>query len=436
MSRVIALALCCLAAALPQDELARRIEEILPRLREDSLETRDAAVRALGDLGPAALGLLRKRAESLDGEPRERVLEAVKLIESKDTLLKHLPRLQQVTLDLKNRSAREGFEELSRQIQIPVDLPEGQIFPSVTVFLKDALPLEALDTLARAAGASWRAEERESYGFRRRRAAPPAQGPRLLVYVQKQPAYPAAWVRHYRIQVQQVLLTRIQNFQANASNAHLTLGLAWLPDVRPDSVLEMRVSELRDDQGRSLLPEPNAQPRMSRYRQRSHLAFTHNETVPFKFPENDARSLALLRGSALLAFPKETSTLVFAKPGGPAETLRELGGLKITLRDFKTTEKQVTFTIETGGRFEDGPQEGSFDERLPFSYEDIEVLTEGGERLQSQGMSGSGGNDGYTWELRYGAENAGPVKEIRIPCILKRHTDEVVFEIKDIPLPR
>jgi hypothetical protein len=92
MTRVLALAL--LLAACPQEDLGKKIDEIIPRLSDDSIDVRDKTVQALADLGPGALPLLKKRAAELGAETSGRLLEACARIESRNTLVKYLPPLR------------------------------------------------------------------------------------------------------------------------------------------------------------------------------------------------------------------------------------------------------------------------------------------------------------------------------------------------------
>jgi hypothetical protein len=326
-----------------------------------------------------------------------------------------------------------GFEELGRRIGLAVEIPDGQTYPSLTIDLKDVPPLEALDRLARAAGVMWQPHHGDGAGLRGRRA-PPAPGalPRIQIYFQKPPLYPAAWVRHYRIQVSQVTLTRTQNFQQPQSHASLSLGLAWLPSTIPDSVAELRVLEILDDRGRSLMPEAVRRPGNPRFYRSRHLhANQHTENVMIKYPESDAASISVLKGSAKLEFPSATELLKFSPAAAGIDETRKLEGYSIRLHGLNAAEKELRLTVEIAG-----PDDAGTGEQLPFSYEDVAVLLENGERLQNQGMSGSSGQGTYTWELRFRKENDSPVKEIQISCVLKRHVDEFPFEIQDIPLPR
>ena len=103
-----------LLAVLPQDGLEKKIADLVARLSDDSIDAREQAVKDLADLGPPAIPVLRKAMVKLDGEVRGRVDQAIKAIEARDTLAQSLPPFKTVTLDHRNRPAKEALEEIAR----------------------------------------------------------------------------------------------------------------------------------------------------------------------------------------------------------------------------------------------------------------------------------------------------------------------------------
>jgi hypothetical protein len=445
MIRLVALALLFGGVAVAQEDLARKIDEIVPRLSDDAIEARDQAVRALVDLGPAALPLLRKRASELTAETRGRLLEACTRIESRNTLLRYLPPLRRVTLDWDNRPAREALDEIGRRIELNVDGSNASADGAITFSLKEATPIQALDEVCRLAGLNWRSVDDELNLGRRRGAAAPRGEPRLMVQNGKTADFPTAYLRHYRFRVTQVSLTRTNNFQnAGQSVAQMNLDLCWAPDVKPDGLHSFKITELKDDQGRSLIAEENdrfrgrMRSRGGRYRGRDMSSY--GQYLTFKYPESDARKIALLKGTAVFSFPQEVKTIGFEKPTESVGKSIELHGLTVTLKEYQEKESGHSLTLEITGKYQ-GPREGEPGEEddfnnLPFSYEDIELLTEAGETLRHQGMSGRGDGKSYTWQMDFSCEKPSAAKEIRIFCVLSRFNDETAFEIRDIPLPK
>lgn len=442
MIRALAFALFACALA-PQEDLSRKIDEIVPRLSDDSIDARDRAVQALVDLGPTAIPLLKKRAAELGAETAGRLLEACARIESRNTLAKYLPPLRKVTLDWENRPAREALDEIARRTGLTIDASNVALDGAISVVLQDATPLMAVDEVCRLAGVSWRAVDEDSYAGWRRGGLGPRGVPRIQIHSGKDAEYPATYVRHYRVRVTQVSLTRTNNFQANQSNAQMSLNFGVAPDVRPDGLLSFKITEMKDEQGRSLLPEENERMRgrarvlRSRYRGRDLSAYS--QYVALKFPEADAKKVALLKGTAVFTYPQELKTLSFEKPAEAQGKSIELNGLSVTLKSFQDKGSTRSLTLEMTGKYQgarDEPGEDDGFNALPFSYEDVELVTEQGDPLRYQGMSGGGDGRTTTWQLDYDGAKAGAAKELRIVCVLRRFQDEVPFEIRDISLPK
>ncbi len=173
-----------------------------------------------------------------------------------------------------------------------------------------------------------------------------------------------------------------------------------------------------------------------RYRGREMGAYS--QYLQFKFPEADAKKIAILKGVAVFSYPQEVKTITFDKPAESQGKAVELNGLTITLKEYQDKGTAHSLTLEMSGKYQ-GPREDGCDDddsNLPFSYDDVELATEGGEPLRHQGMSGRGDGRTYTWQLDFEGEKASPAKEIRIFCVLRRFTDEAAFEIRDIALPK
>lgn len=446
MIRLLALALALgsaggLLPALPQDDLGKKIDEIIPRLSDDSIDVRDRAVKELVELGAPAIPLLKSKAASLGEEVRGRLLEACARIESRNLLAKVLPPLKRVTLDWDNKPARDAFEEIGRLAGLALDLSSGGFDAAISFSVKNATPLEALDEACRKAGVTWRSADDDFFG--RRRNPAPVAGPRIMIQNGKAVDYPTGYARHYRFRVTQVSLTKTNSFQANTSNAQISLDLAWAPDVKPDAMQSFKISEITDDQGRSLLVDDN-DPRRARFRgmrgrYRGRDMGSYSQYVTIKYPEADAKRIATLKGTAVMSFPQEVKTLSFEKPAEAQGKALELNGLTVTLKEYRATGRGHSMTIEITGKFQGAGDAADDDDgfsNLPFSYEDVELITESGESLHHNGMSGSGDGKSYKWTLDYSGDKGGAAKEVRISCVLRRFNDEVGFEIKDIALPK
>lgn len=435
MIRALALALLIV---LPQDDPAKKIDEILSRLSDDSVEVRDGALKDLVALGPPALPLLQALLEKLEAEARGRVQEACRRIETAAALAKVLPPLRKVALDAKDKPLKDVFDEIARQTGLALDPSGGSFDGPVTLALKDATPLQALDAACRASKSTHyqilEGDEDRMMGLRRRRGVAPPTGARIALQSGGWTEYPAHYVRHYKVRVTQVQLNKVNAFDGVQKTGHLSLDLQWPPDVKPDRILRFRLAELKDDQGRSLLLKEDDDGGFALHRLRRGWGIGAQHSVQFKYPEAGAKAIATLRGDAVVEFPKDVRTVSFEKPVEAKGKTLELEGLKLTLRDCKSDSQSHTVTLEMTGRLK-GAEADPDHHGYPISWEEIEVIGESGERLSQGGMSGTGNGTVYTWTLTYRGTKAEPLKEIRIRCVLTRHADEVKFELKDIPFP-
>jgi hypothetical protein len=445
--KILALTLLSVLPRIGQDgleKLEKKVADLVGKLADDAIDAREQAVKDLADLGPAAIPVLQKAKTKLDGEVRGRVEEAIKAIEARDTLGRSLPPLKTVTLDHRNRPAKEALEEIARQAGLLVQF-EGEVGKeAVSVALKDVPPLQAIDEVCRKHGQLVSRNgggDDELGGFRHPRAGPV---PKLVFTASPFVNFPAAYVRHYRVRVVEVSLTRVNNFQGTQSTGNLQVEIHWPPNVVPKATLKFEITEAKDDKGRSLVPEKKDEEKnvFGQSFRRNGLESESQETFEFKYPEGDATKIASLKGVFVLAYPKEVKTLVFEKPADSKGKSLELHGLKVTLDDYVEKGNEVTVRISTAGKYV-GPADAAkrdvdpdFEARLPFSYEDIEPVTVSGAPLGQSGMSGGGGEDNYTYTLTWTAEKPQSLKEIRIPCVLLHHLDEVKFELRDIAFPK
>lgn len=442
---MLSVLLAGILAAAPQDALDKKIDAILARLAADDIDARETAAKELVALGPDALPLLRARAAALEGETRGRVEDACKRIEQDRRRAAVLPPLRAVTLEAREVPAKDVLEAIARQAGLALDF--GGVPPEapVTLSLKDAPAFLALDEACRRIGdlsfepAHDRAEDDGDDDFLPPQAAGQgAKGPRIVVQSGAGPGFPSAVVRHYRLRATQVSVTRTVDFRQNRSHAHVQLDLQWLPGVKPLALSRFTVESAVDDQGRSLLkdkPEANNMIGGRRFH-RGHFgmrgnAYPHTLSIPV--PPADAKTIAVLKGRAHLVFPSESTVLRFESPAQDKGRSLELKGLKVTLKDYRIDNGSLHLSVELTGRYA-GAQAG--EENAPFTYDDIQVLSDGGRRLRSHGMSGVSDGTTSTWTLQYPLGAGDGVKEIRIPCVLSRFEDEIAFELRDIPLPR
>ena len=439
--KTAALFLLAILPRVGQDGLEKKIVDLVGKLSEDAIEAREQAVKDIADLGPEAIPVLRKAMAKLEGEVRGRVEEAIRAIEARDTLARSLPPLKTVTLEHRNKPAKEALEEIARQAGLLLQF-EGEVGKEpVSVSLKDAPALQAIDEVCRKHGqlVGRAGGDDEFSGFRFHRSGP---APRLVFSAAPFVSFPSTYIRHYRVRVTQVSLTRVNNFQGTQSTGNLLVEIHWPPNVVPKGTLKFEITEAKDDKGRSLIAEKKDEEKVFGRGFRSGIESESQESFEFKYPERDATLIASLKGTFVLAYPKEVKTLAFEKPADSKGRSLELHGLKITLDDYTEKGNEVTVRISVAGKYS-GPADAAkrdldpdFESRLPFSYEDIEPVTVSGAPLSQAGMSGGGGEDNYTYTITWTSDKPQSLKELRIPCVLLHHLDEVKFELRDIAFPK
>jgi hypothetical protein len=370
------------------------------------------------------------------------VQEAIRRIEGRQKLARVLPPLRRATLEASEKPLREVLEEIAKQTGVPIDLTGGTFDVPVTLSLKDALPLQAFDeACAKGGGFSYRVRRAgEEMGFNPG-APPDPAGSALLFQPGAGPAGPAAYAKSYRLRLNQITLTRTNDFRRERSTANLQVEILWPPPAAPHSVSEFRIVDAVDDRGRSLLPQadPNgvnrAQMAMGRNRFRNHWTGGSYHGLEIAYPAADAAKIASLKCALSVVYPGDERALVFEKPSDARGESRELHGLKVTLKDCRSDGQDHVIQLEISGRFAP-PGGGTAEGELPFTHDEVVAVSRSGARLRANGMSGSSDGKTHQWELRARGNLAEPIQEIRIPVILAYHTDSATFELKDIPLPK
>lgn len=437
-SRVMAVVawLLVLQTAAPQDDLEKRVAELVGRLNEASIEAREQVVEDLVRLGPAAVPALRRAAASLDGEARGRLDAALRTLALAEALHRTLPPLRRVTLDVRNRPARDVLEEIGRQAGLRLAFEDELIGRTpITLALKGATPLEALDLACR----------RES-GLAVAHATSddePPTPPHLKVLVTDEPALPSVYVRHYRVQVTSLALAKVQRFKAVEATGSLGLRVSWAPDVRPAALLSLKLTAIDDDRGRSLLPEPPEEAGGLTVFQQAGYEGEHQEDVDFKHPAADAAKIASLKGTLVFSYPLEGRTLRFDPEAEERDRTRELHGLRFTLGPLQEKRGQVVIRFSVEGRYT-GPVDPARafrtveDPNLPplFHEGDLRAEMADGRTLEPVFESAvvEEGRHGYMYALRNA--KLADLKAILIPCTLVHHVDRVDFALTDLLLPR
>src|SRR5262245_3454911 len=149
---MISIALLALLAVQDPD-----VDALLKQLEDESIEVREKAAAQLINLGEKAEEKVKARLAAAEGALKlvcQRILEQMAVPKK---LRGILPPIRKVTIEAKEKNLREVMEDLRQQSGMPLELeriPESQ----VTVSVRDATPLEALDAVCKSAGLGYSTE--------------------------------------------------------------------------------------------------------------------------------------------------------------------------------------------------------------------------------------------------------------------------------------
>ena len=233
--RALALVLLLLPAGQAQDG---RVQELLSRLDDDSIEVRAAAAAALIDLGKSALPALRPALGAAGGELKDRLGEIIRKIRERERLALLLPPPSLITVDAQNLPLREVFEKVSRQTRTAIDYSQVPEDARVTVKL-DRVPLwKAIDRICAASG----------------KVTAGLESDHVILTAEPYIAIPSKILDSFRVTLEQVQLSTEVTFglQDRYDNFQATLRLGWEKGARPYRILG-HIAELVDEQGNELV---------------------------------------------------------------------------------------------------------------------------------------------------------------------------------------
>jgi hypothetical protein len=414
------------------------VDALLKQLEDDSIETREKAASALIELGDKSEERVRTRMAGADGELKllcKRILEQIAVPKKLRGLL---PPIRKVTIDARDRSLKEVLDDLQAQSGLPMELGavgEG----TVTVSIKEATPLEALDAVCKAAGFGYSLDNnyRNFAGKGRVMAAggPGFGGDMAEPKVRLQPGSylnaPRLFIRHYLIEPTQINLSKSDNFRQTTTSANLSLRVAWPPNVTPQTG-EISVTSVTDDKGRTMYEAPKAARKFSSVQQ-GYMGGGLNSYIQLAYPEADARKIASVKGKAVVKFLLEEKLLAFDPVEGGETQKKDYDGMTVELTSYKADAGNITVSLTFTGR----PRgtEGNLMMGAMHNFP-IRLRTEDGNSGHGYNrMSRSGGNESSTLELTFSGVS-GKVKVVEVVADTLYHSDSFDFELKDIPLPK
>ncbi len=394
-----------LLATLLQEE---RVRDLVEKLSGDAIDVREEAAAALVELGPAALPLLEKLGALGDAERRGRIAEIVKEIGRASVLRLSWRPPARLDVSWKDRPLSNALLDLGT---LTGEAFEGAdtLGGAVTLDLRKATLWEALDALSKAGPAFTWAVEGENFSVR----------------AAKRPPYPARADGELLVWLDGIDYAQDVDF-SGATREWATAGLnvAWTRGLAPSSV-DLRATEVYDKTGRNLLPPamfrgyglPRAPDPKARSR-REELRVTLN----------GGATIARIRGSALLGFPRayEDVQVPFGT-GAPAKA----GGALVTVRGGTSTKGSCSFQLMITY------PAGSGAARLAPS--EVGMIDDQGAEHAAKSRGQSMSSSGSSFSLHQNYEAPLPADRRPVTIRLRLLTDvferRVDFDFENLPAP-
>lgn len=427
----------CLAADQPNQKPADqpRANELVRRLSDRKFAVREAAAKAIEELGPAALPALRKAKDHPDPQVRAQVAKWIPKFETRALVD---PRL--VTLHLKDRPAREALLGAAKQagykLSIANDAADRASQSHDFDFAKVPFWV-ALDAICSQNGLVTTLSSNDE--------SPPS----LLCqeghypYVYHHGAFRVIADQIDRSVQKYVRLNRVGGRAFAGPNSYESFQVQLTIEPEPRlHIVEASVEEIAeasDDHKHSMVAPAWTNPRIMGFGGRRHMFGGFGRTgmssgvslsVSLNSPSSDASTLQVLKGTAAVTIGKEHKSLLITDKVLSAKGVK-CRGSKATLEitDVRKTPDGCEIAYTVSGDLT----------RLP----DLELTDAQGNRFDSRGNSMS--SNGRKWEARLhfgpgmGAmmgRGAAPGAPARLTWSWWESVEcHVPFEFRDLPIP-
>lgn len=358
--------LVTLLIALPQDNpaLKDRVNQLFDRLMTAKADDREAAEKALIELGPRALPLLPAAApESADEDGKERlarVREALEKAQEQAALT-----ASRVTIQGKGLRLTEVLRELQRQSGNRIsDLREvygaEATNPALDLDIQDKPFFEALDEVARKADVALNFFTGDgSIGLMP--GNPEMEGPAEADRPEAKP-----WIRYagpFRVVFKRIASTR--DLTTGQGQANAQFEIAWEPRLRPMLLaLKSEGVAIVDDRGETVPPDVMAESADVVLRPENPVVEVNLNMVA---PDREAKTLKTLKVQGDVTLPAGLKQFRFPKLDAKNVTVQQ-GNIKVTLVSTEADENvwKIRLNLEMPG---EGPafesyQQGLFNNRL------------------------------------------------------------------------
>ncbi len=442
----ILIAAFLLLAASAQDEA--KIRELIRSLDSDSFEVREQAQKELVRIGDAALPFLKQalaEASKGGGELKLRVEAALREIELAGEALRVCPDPKRITLKAERGDLAQALGEIARQAGIKVDASAADGADPVTLDLKDAPILLALDRI-------FAGQRERTYEWRDEGA--------VRVLRERHAPLPAAYDGAFRVRVSKMRLERSTDFKSKTASIFLTLDADCEKSLKLSRKRDIELTRAVDDKGAALEVKPGeSTDDMNRVMQAGGrvifrvaggalLGGAEQEDHDFTLKGlSEGASRVTLAGKARFHFPLGLSELRLAR-----NETRDNGDYTIRLSGAAGTSATVVFKSRRGNADDravaeevaqrlDAASPVAVDEDGAEHKGDGFIASGAGLRGAVVVLGGGGGgrlepeSQGVTYQAIFPTLRNKALKEIRFRFAARTYTREVPFALEGIALP-
>jgi hypothetical protein len=407
------------------DALKDRVNQLVSRLDNEKVEARDAAQKALIELGPKILPLLE---ESINSASPERVARIAKVREALSKAEENTNLgASKVTIKQKGIRLSEAIKLLQKQSGNTInDLREQEgvdvTNPALDLDIADKPFFEALDLVAEQAGLTlmfFTGDGSIGLAGGATPGAPPRPNKPMVVYSGP-----------FRVQFKQY--STVRDFETGMGSSNAQFELAWEPRLRP-MLLAFKPDSVqgKTDDGKDIARVVTQESDDVVLRPENPAAEVN---LNLAAPDRSSKEVATLKVKGEVTLPAGLKTFHFKSLEAKDEAIKD-GDIAVTLESSTVEEAvwrvNVMVAYPGGGPAFESYRQGLFNNRLWLQKAD-------GSRFEHNGgFNNTGSDDGkLSFEYLfvdvpgkpadYGLVYETPSKVVTIP---------VEFEFKKVPLP-
>lgn len=389
-----------------------RIQELLRKLDDDSIEARASAMTGLIELGRTALPPLKRSLAGAGVELKDRLVEVIRKIQDRERLATLLPPLSRITVKAQDRPLREVLEKVCRQTTTPIDYSKIPEDARITVSL-DRVPLwKAIDQICRASG----------------KIMADVKGDHVELSAEPYVQLPGKTTDLFAVTLQRIDLSTEVTFGSQERYDQFTarLQVAWGKGARP-YYLVARLAELVDEEGNQLIaPHDELEPAVRSLVGPEMIGM--DITLPSsRGPGPQATKISKLHVEVEFEFPLKYAEAKVDLAGGKTAGAAECPEFHVRLHKFERTEGNLQALLVMTPK---GPLEGE------LQSEAIVLRDKNGKEYSAVVTEGSQANENETpFSLAFPTVPEGTeIVELQVRLPTEVHRERIDVEMKDLSL--